>query len=126
VSGSGHQRPVASDSYGGILQLMSRHGLFIAIAAVAGIAAVYLLPPLWLGPVAEAAAICGAVLAIIVRVGTSTGASSNATAEVLLSILNLPEQPLAKVREGWALTSFLACAAFLVSLGLSVLVRSHS
>ena len=105
---------------------MSHRGLFIAIAAVAGIAAVWALPPLWLGPVAEAAAACGAVLAIIVRLGTSTGAPSNAMAGVLLSILNLPEQPLAKVRKGWALTSFLACAAFLVSLGLSVVVRDNA
>ncbi len=104
---------------------MSRRGFFIAIAAVAGIAAVCALPPLWLSPVAEAATVCGAVLAIIVRLGTSTGAPSNAMAGVLLSILNLPEQPLAKVREGWALTSFLSCAAFLVSMGLSVVVRAN-
>ncbi len=105
---------------------MSRHSLSITIAAVAGIAAVYLLPALWLGPVAEAAAVCGAVLAFIVRIGASTRTSSSAAAGVLLSMLNLPEQPLAKVRQGWALTSFLACAAFLVSLGLSLLVRANT
>ncbi|WP_267877651.1 hypothetical protein [Massilia frigida] len=39
-------------------------------------------------------------------------------------LLNLPEQPLAKVKEGWALTLFAASAAFLVSLALAVMVRA--
>jgi hypothetical protein len=42
------------------------------------------------------------------------------------TLVNLPDQPLAKVKEGWALTSFLALAAFLLSLGLSVMVRAGS
>lgn len=103
---------------------MSRKSFWIAVGAVAGIAAVFLLPPAWLAPIAETAAICAAVLAVIVRLGAVSEASGEGS--ILLSLLNLPEQPLAKVREGWTLISLLALAAFLVSLGLSVMVRANA
>lgn len=104
---------------------MPRLPTVLSIAIVAGIAAVFLLPPSWLEPIAAVAAVCALVLAIIVRVNTKTEPPDSAVAGVLLSIINLPEQPLAKVTEGWALTAFLASAAFLVSLALSVIVRAN-
>jgi negative regulator of sigma E activity len=104
---------------------MLRLTTVLSIAIVAGIAAVFLLPPPWLEPIAAVAAVCALVLAIIVRVNTKTEPPDNAVAGVLLSIINLPEQPLAKVTEGRALTAFLASAAFLVSLALSVMVRAN-
>ena len=105
---------------------MTRPVLPIVIAIIAGIAAVYLLPPPWLAPLSTAAAICAAIFAIIVRLDTKTKSPANPMAGVLLSLANLPEQPLAKVKKGWALTTFLASAAFLVSLCLSVIVRANA
>ncbi len=105
---------------------MTRTGISIAISIVAGIASVYLLPLLWLGPLATAAAICAAIFMVIVRLNTKTEPPANPIAGALLLIVNLPEQPLAKVNEGWTLTVFLASAAFLISLGLSVIVLANS
>ena len=105
---------------------MNRLGVSAATALVAGVASVYLLPPQWLGHIATAAAICAAICAIIVRANTEMEAPSNPMNSILLALVNLPEQPLAKVKEGWALTAFLTSAAFLVSLGLSVLVRANA
>jgi hypothetical protein len=105
---------------------MPRLTTVLSIAIVAGIAAIFLLPPPWLEPIAAVAAVCALVLVIIVRVNTTkTEPPDNAVAGVLLSIINLPEQPLAKVTEGRALTAFLGSAAFLVSLALSVMVRAN-
>ena len=103
---------------------MTRPYISSCIAIVAGIAAVFLLPPPWLIPVATVSASCCAIFAIIVRLGTKTEPPANPMAEVVLSVANLPEQPLAKAKEGWALNAFIASAAFLVSLGLSIIVRA--
>jgi hypothetical protein len=105
---------------------MNRSGVSIASASAVGVACVYLLPPEWLGPLAGAAAIGAFILAIIVRVSTATESPSNPMTSVLLSLANLPEQPLAKVAKGWALTVFLVLAAFLVSVALAVLVRANA
>lgn len=105
---------------------MTRPSVSIGIAISAGIAAVYLLPPPWLVPLSAVAAICCAIFAIIVRLDTKTASPSNPVAGILLSAANLPEQPLAKVKAGWALTTFLVSAAFLVSLGLSIMVRANA
>jgi hypothetical protein len=102
-----------------------RLGVCITIAAVLGVAAVYLLPADWLGPLSAAGAIGAAVLVVIVRFGTWMQEPSFPSGiGLLLSMLNLPEQPLAKVRQGWALDAFLTLAAFLVALGLAVVVRA--
>jgi len=106
-------------------QQMIRLYVSIAISLVAGIAAAYLLPLPWLAPLSAAVAICAAILAIIVRLDTKTEPPANPVTSVLLSLANLPEQPLAKVKNGWALTTFLASAAFLVALSLSVMVRAN-
>ena len=105
---------------------MTRPAVSISIAIVAGIAAVYLLPPPWLVPLSTGAAVLCAIFAMIVRLGTKTERPSNPMKDILLSIANLPEQPLAIVKEGWALTTFLASAAFLISLGLSIMVRASA
>ena len=99
-------------------------GISISVAIVAGIAAVYLLPAVWLGPLAAAAAVCAAILGIIVRLATHTESHANPLVGIMSSVFSIPERPLAKVKEGWALTSFLVVSAFLVSLGLSVIVRA--
>ena len=104
---------------------MSRLGTSILIALFAGIVAVYLLPPSWLAPLSTCAAICVAIFAIIVRLETKTEPPAVPLAGVLLSILNLPEQPLAKVKDGRALRMFFVTSAFLVALGLSVMVRAY-
>ena len=103
---------------------MAHSSVPTGIAIAVGVGAVYLLPPPWLAPLSAFAAACCAAFAIILRFSTNTEQPSNAAASILLSTINLPEQPLAKVKEGWCLSGFLTLAAFLVSLGLSVLVRA--
>jgi len=105
---------------------MNRSAVSAAIAAVAGIACVYLLPLPWLAPLSTVAAVLCGIFALIVRLSTPTESPSNPVAGVLLSIASLPEQPLAKVKENWALTAFLTSAAFLVSLALSIMVRANA
>lgn len=105
---------------------MNRSAISVAIAATAGVGSVYVLPPPWLAPIATAVAVLGAILALVVRLSTPTSSLANPMAGVLLSIANLPEQPLAKVKENWALTAFLTSAAFLVSLGISIMVRANA
>jgi hypothetical protein len=105
---------------------INRSGALIASASAVGVASVYLLPPEWLGPLAAAAAIGALMLAVIVRVSTATESPSNTMTGILLSLANLPEQPLAKVAKGRALTLFLVLAAFLVSVALAVLVRANA
>jgi hypothetical protein len=104
---------------------MPRLIIVISIAIVAGIATVFLLPPSWLEAISAVAAVCGFILAIVVRLDTKTEPPDNPISGILLSIIDLPEQPLAKVNEGWALTTFLALAAFLVALAFSVMVRAN-
>lgn len=99
-------------------------GKSIAIASAAGVAAVYLFPPEWLPPLAAAVAIGGLLLSFIVRFTTPTKPPSDAVARILLSFASLPEQPLAEVPKGWALTLFLSCAAFLAAMALTVMVRA--
>lgn len=72
-----------------------------------------------------AAAVCAFAFAIVVRLGTATKPPENPVAGILLSALNLPEEPLAKVKPGWALTSFLALTAFLASVAVMVMVRAN-
>ena len=103
---------------------MNRNIVCITSAVAAGVAVVYLLPPAWLGPLAEAAAICAAILVVIIRIGTTTKPPENLAAGLTLQLLNLPERPLAEVKKDWALTAFFTSSAFLVSLGLSVMVRA--
>jgi len=105
---------------------MNRAGTSILVAIVAGVAAVYLLPPRWLAPLSAGVAVCGVILAIILRLGTRAEPPAIPLVRILLSLSSLPEQPLAKVKAGWALTTFLAAAAFLVAIALSVMVRAHS
>ncbi len=105
---------------------MNRIGTSIATASAIGFASVYLMPPQWLAPLAATAAISACVLAVIIRATTVTEAPASTLVGLLLSLASLPEQPLAKVKRGWALASFLALAAFLVSMALSVLVRAHT
>ena len=106
---------------------MNRLVVSIFVATIAGSLAVYLLPPPWLAPLSAVTAICTAIFAIIVRINTrAQPPSANPVASALLSLANLPEQPLAKVRKGWALTMFLTSAAFLISLCLAVIVRANT
>lgn len=102
---------------------MSRNIVMAACAVVAGITVVCFLPPNWLGTVAEIGAVCTAVSAILVRIGTKTQPSASAKATVLMWF-NIPEQPLAELKEGWTLTWLFASAAFLISLMLSVIVKA--
>ena len=71
-------------------------GISILVAIAAGIAAVYLLPALWLGPLAAAAAGCAAILGIIVRLATHTEPHANPLVGVMSSVFSIPERPLAK------------------------------
>lgn len=105
---------------------MTRAAVSIAISIVAGFAAVYLLPPSWLGPLATIDAVCVGIFAIIVRFSTRTEPPADPFVGTLLSIVNLPEHPLAKVNEGWALRIFLASAVFLIALALAVIIRASS
>jgi hypothetical protein len=105
---------------------MTPRGISIALAVVAGIAAVFALPPSWLTPLSELAAVCGVVSALIARVSTKTAAPSNPGAEAALFLANLPEEPLAPVKPGWALSIFLTSAAFLISAGLTIIARANA
>lgn len=95
-------------------------------AALVGFALVFLLPSAWLGPIDAVAAIAGFICAIGARIDTKTEPPENPVAEAALSVLNLPEQPLAKVPEAWPLHSFLALSCFLVGLGIAVMVRANA
>lgn len=98
----------------------------VAIAFVAGIATVYLLPAPWLATLATVAGIVCSLFGVIVMSGAKNEPPSNPKTAILLSIIGLPGDPFANVKEDWALASFLAFAAFLVSLGLSVIVRVNA
>jgi hypothetical protein len=101
-------------------------GISIASAAAAGIAAIFVLPPSWLALISEAAAICGVIAALVARLQTRTAPPSNPAAEAALFLANLPEEPLARVKEGWALSVFLTSAAFLLSAGLTIIARANA
>ena len=105
---------------------MTRAVAFVGSSFVAGVAAVFVLPPAWLGPLAAVAAICAFAVAIVLRFSAGAEDPASPAAEVLLSVLNLPEQPLAKVKQGWALVAFLSLAAFLVALAVFVMVRASA
>ena len=105
---------------------MNRTAVSAAIAATMGVAFVYLLPPPWLTPISTVTAILCAIFALIVRLSKTTEPPSNPMAGILLSVVNLPEQPLAKVKAGWPLTAFLASATLLISLALSIMVRASA
>lgn len=98
--------------------------VFIATAVAAGIGSVWFLPPEWLGPLASVVGICAAISLVMVRLGVKTKPPSSRLAGILLSLANLPEEPSAKINESWKLTTFLALAAFLVAMALSVMVRA--
>ena len=105
---------------------MNRTAVSAALAAIVGVAFVYLLPPPWLAPISTVTAILCAIFALIVRLSTTTEPPSNPMAGILLSVVNLPEQPLAKVKAGWPLTAFLTSATLLISLALSIMVRASA
>lgn len=96
-----------------------------AAAAFAGPAAFYLLPSLWLGRVCSAALLAALVFAILLRIDTKTKPPEDPVVGILLSVANLPEEPGAKVNEGWALTVFLSLVTFLLSMAFSVLVLGN-
>ena len=105
---------------------MPRLSVPIGIAIAGGVVATLLLPPSWLGPLSAGVAICCALFAFIIGVNTKTEPHSNRVARIFMLLANLPEQPLARVNEGWALSMFVASAAFLVSLGISVMVLANA
>ena len=105
---------------------MSRIAQLNIGAALVGFALVFLVPSTWLGPIAAVAAVAAFVCAIGARIDTKTEPPENPLAEVVLSVLNLPEQPLAKVPDAWPLRSFLALSCFLVGLGIAVMVRANA
>ena len=104
---------------------MTRFSASIVMSIVAGTACVYLLPPPWLGPISAIAAICAGVLVLVVRITTRTAPPPHPMTGILLSQVNLPERPLANVKEGWPLATLLSLAAFLASLALSIVVRAN-
>jgi membrane associated rhomboid family serine protease len=103
-----------------------RSGISITIAFFAGVAVVFLFPPPWLAPLSILAGICFAVFASVVRFSAKAESPVNPAAGLLLTMINIPEQPLAKVVEGWAFTAFLSSTAFLIALALSVMVRANA
>jgi hypothetical protein len=105
---------------------MTRPSASIGVAIVSGALAAFLLPPPWLAPLSAAAVISCLIFAVIVRVTTKTEPPSSPVAGILLSAANLPEQPLAEVKEGWALSMFFASAAFLVSMGFVVMALANA
>jgi hypothetical protein len=105
---------------------MAHLGVSVGIPLTVGFVAVYLLPPQWLVSISTVAAILCVIFATIARFETRTEPPSNRVTGILLLVANLPEQPLAKVKEGWALSWFYASAAFLVSLGVSVMALANA
>jgi hypothetical protein len=105
---------------------MAHLGISVGIPLAVGFVTVYLLPPPWLVPISTVAAVLCFIFATVARVETKTEPPSNRITGFLLLVANLPEQPLAKVKEGWALSWFYASTAFLVSLGLSVMALANA
>jgi hypothetical protein len=106
-------------------QHMTGAKVSIAMAVLSGFAAVYFLPPPWLEPLATTDAVCCAIFAIVARFNTKTEQTTNSVFGALFLIFSLPERPLTKVHEGWALSIFLASAAFLISIALAIIVRAN-
>ena len=65
-------------------------GKSIAIASATGVAAVYLLPPEWLPPLAAAVAIGGLLLSLVVRFNTPTKPPSDAVPEFCCPLPTFP------------------------------------
>ena len=105
---------------------MAHLGSSIAAASAAGVIAILALPATWLAPLCEVVAVVTVILAVAIRVDTKTVPPDNHLSGALLSIANLPEEPFAEVKKSWALTAFLASAAFLVSAALAVLVLANA
>jgi hypothetical protein len=103
---------------------MNRSGISMSAGSAAGVAAVYLLPPHWLGPLGAGVGIFAIILVIVIRATTKEEPRESALESAALLFLNIPEQPLAKVTQGWPLTTFLASTAFLVALGMTIMVRA--
>jgi hypothetical protein len=59
---------------------------------------------------------------IAVRVGTKPRKPVHPAVELALFAANLPPDPLAKAADGWPLWCFAAAAAYVVTLGLSMVV----
>jgi hypothetical protein len=76
-----------------------------------------------LRPVAAIGAGRAAISGVIIRIGTRTKTPASGKASAFL-VFNLPEQPLAKLRNNWALTSFFVAASFLMAMTLSVMVQA--
>jgi len=99
--------------------------VFVAVAMLAGVVCVYAFPPSWLAPIFAIAALVTLSLAVILRMSTKAEQNSNSAAGLLLLLANLPQQPFAEVKTGWVLTGFLTNAAFLVALGMAVMLRAY-
>jgi hypothetical protein len=104
---------------------MSRNGVSISAGIIVAIAAAYLLPLSWLGPLCAAVGIFTFVLVVLLAGSTKQEPRADPVERAVLLVLNVPSQPLAKVKQSWTLTTFLASAAFLVALGATILVRAN-
>jgi hypothetical protein len=100
-------------------------GVWISCALAAGACVVLLLPISWFMPIFLTAIAAAFLFGVIARIDVNDKRPVDSAFEVVTSVLNLPSRPLAKIPEGWALQCFLICAAFVVSLAVSVIVGAN-
>lgn len=95
-------------------------------AAVAGVAFIFVAPASWFTWVFGAAVGCCLLFATVAHAQTKTEPPANPLTRFVLFALNFPEQPMARVKSGWALAAFLVSAAFAISLAVAVIARAYA
>ena len=103
---------------------MKHIGVSIILAILAGIAGVYLAPPVWFAWLLGVGCVCTILFGTIARGQTKISEPANPVVGFLLSLINLPEHPMAEVEESWALAAFLTAATFVLSLTLSIIAHA--
>lgn len=88
----------------------------LVAALLCGVASFCLAPCSWFAPMFLFGIGAALVFAVIARASTPQKRPDNVLADVALSMLNIPAQPLAEVPRGWALDCFLWSAAYVSSL----------
>ncbi|MRW89022.1 hypothetical protein GJ699_03400 [Duganella sp. FT80W] len=99
--------------------------LWILSAIAAGMSWVFLLPDAWFIPAFLAAILATLIFGFIANLGVKDDRPVKPIVSLVASFLSVPSRPLAKVPEGWALQCFFVCVAFVLSLGLSVVLRAN-
>lgn len=101
---------------------MNRWKIGIVVAGLTGVASFRVLPLDWVLPAFGIGIAAALVFAIGARIDTKPRSPVNPAVEAALFAVNLPSDPLAKIPNGWALRSFVIAIAYVLCLGLSIVL----